>query len=125
MSTKTKRKPLSAAIKLAAIFYHNDIECPICGNFIKSTDRIQFDHRLALALGGADDETNLEPVHLDCHKRKTFGNKATTLNSDIHAIAKVNRIAKGGKKRRGPKMKGRPFPKKRWVDTWLASKTPK
>jgi 5-methylcytosine-specific restriction protein A len=41
--------------------------CHICGR----KDATQVDHVIPLAEGGPDDETNLAPIHEDCHRAKT------------------------------------------------------
>jgi 5-methylcytosine-specific restriction enzyme A len=41
--------------------------CHLCGN----PGATEVDHVVPLAEGGADDETNLAPVHEGCHREKT------------------------------------------------------
>ena len=41
--------------------------CHLCGN----PGATQVDHVIPLAEGGADDETNLAPIHEHCHREKT------------------------------------------------------
>ena len=58
-------------------------------------DDIQWDHIHPKALGGIDDRHNPEnwqPLTTAEHKEKTFGKPATTYGSDIHAIAKADRL---------------------------------
>ena len=85
--------------------------CAVCFNPIRPGDEIDWDHGVPDGLGGAHDYRNIRPLHRACHRKKTFGTKATTAGSDIHMIAKAKRIAAGGKKRRGPKMKSAGFRK--------------
>lgn len=66
--------------------------CPLCGEKLGPLEGLDWDHETALALGGADDETNLRAVHRTCHRVKTSGNGASTAGTDIGKIAKVNRI---------------------------------
>lgn len=80
---------------------------------LRSLDQIEWDHYIPVALGGTDNFGNIRPVHAACHQKKTSGTKATSYGSDIHAIAKTKRIAKGGKKRKGRKMPSRPFQKRK------------
>lgn len=55
-----------------------DGEVPVAG------PEVDYDHRIPLALGGADDETNLAPIHRrPCHKEKTV--------LDVRMIAKAKR----------------------------------
>ena len=88
------------------------------------------EHRVPLALGGTNALKNRELRCIAHARSKTYGprGKHTTLDSDIHSIAKVRRIRKGKMavactKRRtkyarnyawpkGRKIKSRPFPKK-------------
>lgn len=85
-------------MKIASLLYHNEIECPICGLILLSTSQIEWDHFQPLALGGEHDDTNIRAVHKSCHRLKTSGTKATSYGSDIHAIAKIKRLAAGPKK---------------------------
>jgi hypothetical protein len=98
--------------------------CDNCYEALRPGQDIHFDHRHAHGLGGEHSYKNLYPMHAECHREKTFGSKATTAGSDIHKIAKVKRIAKGGKKRRGRKLKSRPFPSvvsnKKWPSRRLS-----
>lgn len=72
---------------------------------------VEREHVTPLALGGADTPENCAYSLAVAHKLQSFGTKATTVNSDIHKIAKVKRLRAGGKTRRGPQMKSRPFSK--------------
>ena len=45
------------------------------------------------SLGGADDDANLQPVHLACHRAKTYGGRLT--RGDVREIAKAKRTARG------------------------------
>lgn len=67
--------------------------CPLCGERLGDLDGLDFDHEHALGLGGTDTLDNLSAVHRQCHRIKTSGSKATTLGSDIHAIAKGRRLS--------------------------------
>jgi 5-methylcytosine-specific restriction endonuclease McrA len=53
--------------------------CVICDLRIQVGQAWHVDHELPLCLGGADDESNMRPVHDACHKVKTaedIGRKA-------------------------------------------------
>ena len=80
----TKRRTLSAKRK-AAIHERDHGICHWCGDFVP-LDEAEFDHITPFALGGADDEANLGPVHKPCHAAKTKG--------DVKRIAKAKRVAK-------------------------------
>lgn len=86
----TERRRLSVTDKLRIMV--RQAICPLCGEKLGSIDNVEFDHAHALALGGADDLDNLRAAHIKCHAVKTFGTKATTAGSDIHAIAKGKRL---------------------------------
>ena len=43
--------------------------CHVCGRSAPPADQV--DHVVPLAEGGADDETNLAPIHSACHVEKT------------------------------------------------------
>jgi 5-methylcytosine-specific restriction enzyme A len=45
--------------------------CVICKRNNRVTAAVQVDHIKALSNGGADDESNLQGLCLDCHKTKT------------------------------------------------------
>lgn len=78
--------------------------CGICDEPIKLEDEIQFDHVHELADSGQDNYQNLRPVHTDpCHRQKSA--------SSVTFRAHIKRLSEGGRKKRYPQMKGRPFPK--------------
>ena len=65
--------------------------CGICGRTI-ADDECEIDHAIPLGLGGTDDDSNLQPVHLACHRTKTYGGRLT--RGDVREIAKAKRIAR-------------------------------
>lgn len=72
---------------------------------------VQREHLHEVALGGPDEPANCRYSCTDSHIKITNGTKATSVGSSKHRIAKAKRIANGGKKRRGPKMKSAGFSK--------------
>jgi len=99
--------------ELRALFTAQDGKCALCGEILEIW---HIDHANPLALSGDDSTANLQLVCIPCHRVKTFGTKATSYGSDIHAIAKAKRLAGEGKARRAyvwPKrrMQSRPWPK--------------
>lgn len=59
--------------------------CHLCGLPVDPRrDRWELDHRIALAAGGSDDDSNLSPAHSKCHLEKTVG--------DVAKIAKGKRV---------------------------------
>lgn len=78
----TKRQSLSPMRRLRIFESANGV-CSLCGLKIKAGDRWDVEHRIPLALGGADDETNLSPAHKACHVIKSV--------TDFARIAKAKR----------------------------------
>lgn len=75
-----------------------------CGLPILSRTPVIHEHMIPLALGGADNATNIRLYRKECAAKKTNGrSKATSYGSDIHAIAKCKRIR--GETCNGPKRK--------------------
>jgi 5-methylcytosine-specific restriction enzyme A len=78
------RKRWSAKARLR-IFLAHDGRCHVCGGKISVGEGWDLDHRIALALGGDDEEHNLAPAHRKgCHAGKTA-------KDDVPAIAKARR----------------------------------
>lgn len=84
------RRRLTPRQRSAILAVHGGL-CALCGRPVGCV--YQLDHRLALALGGADEAANLDVVHPVCHRR------LKTVN-DVRMIRKANRV---GKKHRGEK----------------------
>lgn len=75
-----------------------------CGEKLTRKEGYQFDHHVALALGGADEPANLRALRKQCHKIKS--------RADVRMVRKADRQRKyheGTKKRRGRKLQGRGF----------------
>lgn len=100
----TNRKAITDKIKALSLRYWGDHICPECYLPITVGEPIEWDHRQALIHGGEHDHFNIRMIHKACHTKKTA--------RDVKANAKVKRIQKGGRKRKGPKMKGGKFPKR-------------
>lgn len=85
--------------------------CALCGEDIEPGHIWIAEHMVPFALGGADDdgEDNVRPAHAECAARKTGGTAGTGHRGDIASIARAVRLSTGGKKPRGPKIKGRGF----------------
>jgi hypothetical protein len=81
--------------------------CPLCN--CELSGAIEWDHRLPIGLGGADEIENIQAVHADCHLHlKT--------KADVKRIAKAKRQAGetgqwARRKRNGSKLQGRGFDK--------------
>ena len=86
-----KRRPMTPA-RRKRIFEARDGICGSCGEPIDGPYEM-IDHLLPLALGGADDDGgNTVPMHVECHRIKTFGRKHRREGGDFHRIAKVRRV---------------------------------
>lgn len=72
--------------------------CSICGRKLKP-GHIEFDHIQALIHGGDNEPDNWRALCADpCHRNKT--------RADVQAKAKVDRLALGGRQRKGPPIAG-------------------
>ena len=73
------------------IFDAHDGICGYCEEPIDGAYEI--DHLLPLALGGSDDDGgNTVPMHVECHRIKTFGRKRSREGGDSRRIAKIRRV---------------------------------
>lgn len=72
-------------------------KCADCGEKLRP-GMFDIDHRQALIHGGDNEGDNLAAICFECHKRKTA--------KDVHGRAHADRIAVGGKQRKGPPMPG-------------------
>lgn len=79
------RKSFSAKDR-ARIFAAADGICGISKRKIQAGEAWEVEHRIALALGGTNDDENLYPALVEPHKGKT--------RLDVKAIAKCRRIEK-------------------------------
>jgi 5-methylcytosine-specific restriction protein A len=77
----TERRPLSTARKIAIFVAAKGI-CHLCGGYIRGKPW-EVEHVIPLAMGGADDETNMRPAHKACHAPKTA--------EDVGNIARAKR----------------------------------
>lgn len=118
----TYPQKLACLIWLAAESGH-PFACAECGKPILPGQAIQFDHRQAVARGGANHFQALRPIHsaprgtedgqgnlLDCHYRKTCRPRsgATTLGGDNYEAKKTSRLANA--QAAPPAATGRPWP---------------
>lgn len=92
---ETKRKKFSSKQRLECFVKHGAL-CYLCETKIKPGEEWQIEHILPVALGGSNEDENLRPVHVHCHKPKT--------KDDVGKISKANRLrAKhfGAKEKKG------------------------
>lgn len=73
--------------------------------------RAEREHLHEHGLDGPDVPANCRYSCATSHKVVTFGTKATSAGSSKHRMAKADRIARGGNKPRGRKMRSRGFDK--------------
>lgn len=101
------RKRLTKAQK-AAILDRQHHTCPACEKPL--TGAVEYDHVIALALGGADDPNNLECIHDHCHKSRT--------RQDVKDIARAKRRERFMQEGRHRKRKGRPMQSRGFSKTY-------
>lgn len=118
MTTKEHRKAIPVGVKLHA--------CLLLLGYSEEEIKhgIQWDHFPALGLRvistvtgelvpAPNDPKYIRPMRAPDHKTKTFGTRATTAGSDVHAIAKVKRITGETPKRKSRPIQSRGFPKRK------------
>ena len=98
----TARKSISRTVR-ARVFDKAQGLCHLCGGKIAVADKWDVDHILALALGGADDESNFAPAHKRCHQDKTRGDVGMIRKADRQRARHIG--AKGPSKWRQSKWK--------------------
>jgi hypothetical protein len=76
--------------------------CPLCKMQLLPEHKRILEHMVPFAWTQGHITEDLAWVHKECADKKTYGNKATCADGDIHKIAKANRIARGGRKVRHP-----------------------
>ena len=98
-SPPTQRRTMTKA-RATRIFVAADGICCVCGCRIRDGEDWEIEHPDELADGGSDDDADLRPVHLRCHRPKTAKARAVR--------AKRNRIITAGYV--GKPRKSRPLP---------------
>lgn len=101
----TKRKAITAAMKVDCLIYRYEVTCAECGEQIHIGQEVEWDHVQALVHGGDHTFANLRPIHSECHKAKTA--------RDIAAKANGDRLLGLTKTKPGRKIPSRPFQKRR------------
>lgn len=80
----TKRRRVSVKDRVA-LFQREGGRCHFCGGLVYPGQAWQLSHRIPIALGGADDESNWGVIHTrPCHEE-------LTRTVDVPAIAKAKR----------------------------------
>jgi len=112
-----KRPAIPMRIRLDVVIRQEGKCACGCGQKLGTLDETEFDHVPALAFRDfdemtgefdppANDPTRIFAKRAECHRKKTSGTKATSAGSDIHMLAKIDRITgrtKGNPKREWPK----------------------
>lgn len=82
----TERKSFTRRQLRDLVFLQKGL-CPECGGTINLArgETIEVDHRVALALGGSNNWSNLQAIHARCHRAKFAG--------DMKTISKCRRVA--------------------------------
>ena len=65
------------ALRRVRIFDAAHGVCHLCGIAIKTGDKWEAEHVIALECGGTDADDNLRPAHIGCHKAKTADDHKT------------------------------------------------
>lgn len=102
----TKRRAMTPARKLRILV--KQATCALCNGPLGDVFGIEFDHEIALACGGSDEDENIRALCRKCHAEKTA--------EDAKPIAKIRRLRgeKGQQARRakhGSKLRSRGFDK--------------
>lgn len=103
----TRRPPVSVKTKVDVALrqsFGNAI-CPLCRMQLLPEHERVLEHMVPFAWTMGHITEDLAWVHKACADKKTYGNKATCADGDIHKIAKAKRIASGGRKVRHPMRK--------------------
>lgn len=93
------RRSLSTTARVR-IFRAGGGLCSICGLRIDAGQDWDVSHETPLALGGADEESNMKPAHRACHRRHTA-------EVDLPQVAKAKRQEA---RHIGAKVSARPMP---------------
>jgi 5-methylcytosine-specific restriction enzyme A len=80
---KTDDTPIPRRVKLRILENYQN-KCGISGRPITPSDRVEFDHIIALANGGENREDNIQPVIAEAHREKT--------KRDVKIKAKIARV---------------------------------
>jgi len=110
---KTDDSAVPERVKLRIIERQNN-KCAITGQTFRAGDKIEFDHKIPLWLGGKNSETNLQAVISEAHKNKT--------KTEATVRAKINRIRQKDlgifpKPKGNARIPSRPFPKRKEAST--------
>lgn len=109
---RTDDTPIPARAKDRTLQLQKDC-CACCGLPFNEKRKPEFDHIIAIILGGANCESNIQALCGDCHRPKT--------TADTGAKSKLADIRKKRFALKGPK---RPFPRRAdpWGKSYLARK---
>ena len=77
------RRSISKAMRVR-IFDRAAGKCSLCGQKIHVGQRWDVEHQRPISMGGADDETNMAPAHVECHAVKS--SEETTLRAKADRV---------------------------------------
>ncbi|BAZ68415.1 reverse transcriptase homolog (plasmid) [Fischerella sp. NIES-4106] len=75
-------------------------QCPWCGLYFRSSDVMEVDHKIPIALGGKDDWKNLQLLHRHCHNSKSIFDLENIRKYKAELIAQGKKPKKSKSKRR-------------------------
>ena len=102
----TKRRSITKAMRVR-IFDAARGNCYLCNLPINAPagEKWEVEHIKPLWLGGADDETNMAPAHVDCHATKSKGEAPVRAKTDRQRAKHI------GATQPARTLKSAPFPK--------------
>lgn len=91
-----KRPHISTATKVSVAIEQAGgwIRCALCSGPLRPSDPRILERLVPHELDGSSEAEDLRWVHKECAGKKTYGNKATCADGDIHKIAKAKRLEK-------------------------------
>lgn len=83
------RRRFTEALVIETLYLRGvEVTCFRCGQPLRPTQKIEREHIVEIALGGADEPSNCAYSHKDCHHVVTNGSPSTTAGSSKNRIAK-------------------------------------
>ena len=99
-----RRKSITRGLRLRVWTAANG-KCHLCSRSIAPGEPWEIEHIKPISMGGRDDETNMAPAHVDCHKGKSKAEAPVRAKAD--AVGKKHAGIK--KDAKGPKLQSRGF----------------
>lgn len=76
-SFRHEKRGRMTAQRVLRIYLAANGRCHVCGLKLPPGTDYEIDHIIALENGGTDDDANLAPVHIDCHRGKSADDHET------------------------------------------------